>query len=171
MFQNVDLIISTMADWPSEKLLNLLARIKKFPPIIYTWLEPFAIAGHCFVSIPGSGCIECQMDNRGKFSKTVACFESTFLKREAGSCTYYQEYGPSALMPIVSMAVSEILRNLSSYSEVSKLATWISDKNHLDDVNAKLTEEWGKIVNTFGYSKVYYNNLFAAGDCRVCSRI
>jgi molybdopterin/thiamine biosynthesis adenylyltransferase/ubiquitin-protein ligase len=171
MFQNVDLIISTMADWPSEKSLNLLAKIKNFPPIIYIWLEPFAVAGHCFVSIPGSGCIECQMDNKGNFSKTVACFESAFLKREVGSCTYYQEYGPSALIPIVSMAVSEILRNLSLYSETSKLATWISDKDHLNNVNAKLTEEWEKSVNTYGYSKVYYNNLFSAGDCKICSRI
>jgi hypothetical protein len=160
-----------MADWPSEKSLNLLARIKKFPPIIYTWLEPFAIAGHCFLSIPGSGCIECQMDNKGKFRKKVAHFESIFLKRETGSCTYYQEYGPSALLPIVSMAVSEILRNLSFYSETSKLATWISDKNHLNDVNAELTEDWGKIINTSGYSRVYYNNLFSTGDCKICSII
>jgi molybdopterin/thiamine biosynthesis adenylyltransferase len=171
LFQDADLIIATMADWKTEKPLNLLARVNNLPSVIYAWLEPFAIAGHCFISTPGSGCIECCMNNKGIFNKRVACFDYDILKRETGTCTYYQEYGPSALMPILSMVVSEIIKNLSSFSNESTLSTWISDKNHLKSVNAILTEEWTTQVNNLGYSTIYHNKITPNSKCKICSKI
>ena len=171
IFRTADLLISTMAEWKSEKPLNLLTRAMDFPPVVYAWLEPFAVAGHCFISIPESGCIECQMDKKGIFNKRVALFENNILERETGTCTYYQEYGPSALMPIISMIISEIISQLSNPLKESKLSTWISDEKHLSSVNARITEEWKNKTNISGFSKIYYNIVEPNKSCKVCTRI
>jgi molybdopterin/thiamine biosynthesis adenylyltransferase len=171
IFRDTDLIISTMADWKAEKPLNLLVRVNNLPSVIYAWLEPFAVAGHCFISISGSGCIECCMDSKGIFNKQVARFNYDILKRETGTCTYYQEYGPSALMPILSMIVSETIKYLSSSSNDSILSTWISDRNHFNDVSAVLTGEWIAQLNDFGYSTIYHNKITPNNRCKICSRI
>ena len=171
IFHEADLIISTMAEWRSEKPLNLLARANDFPPVIYAWLESFAVAGHCFISIPKSGCIECQMDKKGLFQKRVASFDDIILKKEIGSCTYYQEYGPSALMPIISMIISEIINIFTNEPSVSKLSTWITDISHLSNVKAKITSEWENQIKNFGYSRIYNNDINRNENCRACTRI
>lgn len=171
LFKTADLIISTMAEWRSEKPLNLLARSMDFPPVVYAWLEPFAIAGHCFISVPKSRCIECQMDSKGIFKKRVGIFGDNILQRESGTCTYYQEYGPSALMPILSMIISEIISLLSNPLLESKLSTWISDEKHLSNVNAKITEEWRNKINISGYSKIYHEIVAANKGCKACTKI
>jgi hypothetical protein len=147
----------------------MLARSTNFPPVVYAWLEPFAVAGHCFISVPKSGCIECQMNKIGKFNKKVALFEDNVLKREIG-CTYYQEYGPSALMPIISMIISEVINYLSNPLLESKLTTWISDENHFDNVNTKINDEWRGKIEKSGFSKIY-NLTLPDKSCKACTKI
>lgn len=169
LFKNIDLIISTMADWKSENSLNYLSCKEPLPPIIYGWLEPFAVAGHCLICVKESGCFACKMDKFGHFQCKVSNFVNLSSKREPGNCTTYQQYGVSALFPVASLVATNALKCLLKLPIETTLKTWISDQEHFETVKAILSDEWKeKIINQNGYSKVYTSTIYSSPKCQVC---
>jgi len=168
LFNDYDLIVSTVADWRCEQPLNYLSRNNKLPTILYGWLEPYAVAGHCLISVKGSGCLACKMNQFGHFELKVAKFPGITLKREPGGCTHYQQYGPIALLPVASLISTNVLLYLNNPIRESILKTWVSDQNHFSRTSAKITEVWKNRINNEGYSKVYTTNWTASKDCQVC---
>lgn len=169
LFNDYDLIVSTVADWRCEQPLNYLSRNNKLPNILYGWLEPYAVAGHCLISIKGSGCLACKMKRFGHFKLKVAEFPGITLKREPGGCTHYQQYGPIALLPVASLISTNVLLYLNNPTRESILKTWISDQKHFSRANAEITEVWKNRINNKGYSKVYTTTWNASKDCQVCN--
>ncbi|MFC1764798.1 ThiF family adenylyltransferase [Planctomycetota bacterium] len=168
LFGGIDLIIATTGDWRCEGPLNHLSRSMKFPPILYGWLEPYAVAGHCLVSVPGSGCFACGMNSLGQFLHNVADFQDFTLKREPGGCTHYQQYGATALLPVASMISSMALRCLSKPVENSILKTWISDKTHFRSLKVDLTDKWDRRVGPGGFEKIYSYDWNSVEGCSIC---
>jgi sulfur-carrier protein adenylyltransferase/sulfurtransferase len=169
LFAGIDLVIATTGDWRCEGPLNHLSRRTiGLPPILYGWLEPYAVAGHCLVSVPGSGCLACGMNSLGQFQHNVADFKDITLKREPGGCTHYQQYGSTALLPVASMISSTALQCLNKSPENSILKTWVSDKTHLSSVKADLTDQWDQRVGTGGFEKIYCYDWDVMGECPAC---
>jgi hypothetical protein len=168
LFNDYDLIVSTVADWRCEQPLNYLSQNNKLPTILYGWLEPYAVAGHCLISVKGSGCLACKMNQFGHFELKVAKFSGVTLKREPGGCTHYQQYGPIALLPVASLISTNVLLYLNNPIRESILKTWVSDQKHFSRANAEITEVWKNRINNEGYSKVYTTNWNASKDCQVC---
>ncbi len=169
LFKNQDLIISTIADWKAENSLNYLSCKEPLPPIIYGWLEPFAVAGHCLICVKGSGCFACKMNKFGQFLYKVADFVNPTSKREPGNCTTYQQYGVSALFPVASLVATNALKCLLKLPIETTLKTWISDQEHFETCKAILSDEWKeKIIDQNGYSKVYTSTIYSSPKCQVC---
>ena len=106
LFTKHDMIVSTTADWRCERPLNALYRNTQMPPMLFGWLEPHAVAGHCLVVAKNGGCFECGVNTLGQFVHKVATFDAKTISKEPGACTHYQQYGPTALMPVASMIAS-----------------------------------------------------------------
>lgn len=169
LFKNKDLIISTIADWTAENSLNYLSCKESLPPIIYGWLEPFAVAGHCLICVKESGCFACKMDKFGHFEYKVADFVNPTINREPGNCTTYQQYGVSALFPVASLVATNALKCLLKLPIETTLKTWISDQEHFETCKAILSDEWKeKIIDQNGYSKVYTSTIYSSPKCQVC---
>ena len=168
LFNDYDLIVSTVADWRCEQPLNYLSQKNNLPTILYGWLEPYAVAGHCLISVKGSGCLACKMNKFGYFDLKVAKFPGKTLKREPGGCTHYQQYGPIAILPVASLISTSILLYLNNPIRESILKTWVSDQKHFSRANAEITEVWKNRINNEGYSKVYTTNWNTSKDCQVC---
>ena len=47
------------------------------PPIIYTWIEPFGVAAHAILIMPGpnNGCFECCLSNDLSYKFSVGLFQ------------------------------------------------------------------------------------------------
>ena len=166
LFEGLDLIIITVGDLRCELPLNELGQVPGFPPIIFGWLEAFAIAGHCLVTVRGSGCRECGIDHEGNWANRVGHFEERTLKKEPGGCTYYQEYGPTALLPVAAMISNQTLKILNNPPKESSLITWISDIDHLRGANAQLHQGWRMKENP--YSKIHTQSWQSNLRCNIC---
>lgn len=166
LFDGIDLIIVTVGDLRCELPLNELGQVPGFPPIIFGWLEAFAIAGHCLVTVQGSGCRECGIDHQGDWSYRVGHFEGRTLKKEPGGCTFYQEYGPTALLPVAAMISNQILKNLNHPPTESSLSTWISDADHLRVANSQRRDCWE--MEEDPYSKIHTQPWQSNPGCKIC---
>ncbi|HEX8286827.1 MAG TPA: ThiF family adenylyltransferase [Pyrinomonadaceae bacterium] len=83
LFSTADLIISTTGDWQSEIALNLWQRTTETPaPIIYGWMEPFAIVGHSLAVFSEGRCFNCGFDDYGMFKFRATDWKTTTLKKE-----------------------------------------------------------------------------------------
>jgi sulfur-carrier protein adenylyltransferase/sulfurtransferase len=171
LFAEHDLVVSTTGDWRCERPLNEMTRKVQMPPVILSWLEPHAVAGHCLVIAQAGGCFECAANEFGRFLQAVADFEKTPLSREPGGCAHYQQYGPTALMPVASMIASVTIESLLNTPSESFLNTWVSIEEHFKSVKANLTEIWAPEVSRAGYSRIFRKNWNKSADCVVCAQV
>jgi hypothetical protein len=170
IFDNHDLIVSTVADWRCEGPLNAMARSAKMPPILFGWLEPHAVAGHCLTVSGSGGCFECSVNEFGQFQYSVANFEGVTISKEPGGCAHYQHYGPTALMPVASMIASVAIESLLSPPGASHLKTWVSNKEHFGSVAASVAESWAEKISEDGFSRTYQKNWDKSKTCSLCTR-
>lgn len=168
-FAKHDLVISTVADWRCERPLNALAHATHMPPVLLSWLEPHAVAGHCLVIGTTGGCFECAANTYGQFTKAVASFKEPPMSKEPGGCTHYQHYGPSALVPVASMIASVVIDSLLTKPARSSLSTWISGKDHFASVKADVSELWMPEISCSGYSKIFHKSWEKFSGCPVCA--
>ena len=170
LFAEKDLIVSTVAEWRCERPLNGLIRNAEMPPLLFGWVEPHAVAGHCLTIAGDGGCLECGANEYGQFLDAVAQYENTPLAKEPGGCTYYQNYGPIALLPIASMVAASVVEALLHRPTASSLKTWIGSQDHFSKVRAALTDVWMATVEKGGHSREYRKNWSKSTSCRVCTR-
>ncbi len=164
-----DLIISTTANWNSEESLNLIFKKNMLPPVLYGWLEPYAVAGHAMLCFEGSGCLACHMDDWGRFGFSVSTFEDSTLMTEPGGCTQYQQYGTAALMPVATMIVTTALDSFDSDYSTSILHTWISSKDHFNKTSAKISPVWSDRVKEQGFSHIFETEWSSSSSCDLCN--
>ena len=170
LFSKHDVVVSTVADWRCERPLNALARTAPLPPIIFSWLEPFAVAGHCLVVGKNGGCFECGCDRFGHFLDAVAQFAEPPLSKEPGGCTHYQHYGPIALMPIASLVAAVAINTALETPTASALHSWVSGDDHFRSVGARISPAWEGAIQCAGYSKKYRREWCSAPTCRRCTK-
>ena len=165
-----DLVISTTADWRCERPLNQIMRTGKAKNLVFGWIEPYAVAGHCLVLGREGGCFECGANEFGQFSHAVASFANATIHKEPGGCANYQRYGPVAMMPVVSLVASTVIESLLSTSSNSCLNTWVSSRDQINSNGATLTECWKPQVETSGYSRVFQKTWTKSKTCLVCTQ-
>lgn len=169
LFADKDLVVSTVADWRCERPLNCITRTDEMPPVLFGWVEPHAVAGHCLALTHNGGCFECGTNEFGQFMNAVARFQKTPLAKEPGGCTYYQHYGPIALMPIASLIAASVVEAVLRPPAGAYLKTWVSSHEHFDTVRASLTDAWKDKVAGEGYSRLYMNPWPRSSLCRLCA--
>ncbi len=171
IFNEHDLVISTVADWRCENALNTLAQKAQIPPLMLGWLEPYAVAGHCLSISQNGGCFKCYSNEFGQFLHHVANFRETTLSKEPGGCTHYQSYGPTSLMPVASMIASTAIDMLIMPSSDSCLNTWISSDEHFKSVGASIADSWVQEIRSGGYSRVFKKLWKKSDSCTLCSAV
>lgn len=166
---NADLIISTMTQWNSERLLNKLARRLSFPPVLFAWLEPYAVAGHVLSVRQEGGCLACGVDCFGHFCMNVADFSGTTISKEPGGCTHYQRYGPVDLWPTASMIVDAVLLHLRVDVNRSTLHTLVQSEEMIAEFGATISKRWEKILVRKLSQQICYQDWPQNGEgCAEC---
>jgi hypothetical protein len=167
LFNDYDIVVSSIADWNHEKLLNKLVLNHDISTALFTWLEPYAVAGHCFIT-SNTGCLNCYMNDLGQFNFAISSENKNTLIREPGGCTFYQPYGPTALLNTVTMACRIILKHLNKPID-SILYSWISDEDHYNDLGVKISDKWIDLINEKGYSRIY-ETVLPSKNCQLCKK-
>jgi sulfur-carrier protein adenylyltransferase/sulfurtransferase len=168
LFSKHDLVISATGDWRCERPLNALARKINTPVFSFGWIEPYAVAGHCLVVVKNGGCFECGVNDFGQFLEKVSVFDGKTMSKEPGGCTHYQQYGPTALVPIASMIASTIVDSLLNPPSGSCLHTWVSSADHFKSVGATVSEKWFPRIIAEGYSRTFVQTWNKSNSCQQC---
>jgi hypothetical protein len=164
-----DLVVSTVADWGCERPLNLLTRQETCPPIIFGWLEPYAVAGHALYVSSRKGCLQCGVNDFGQFDRKVAHFPDDTLTKEPGGCSYYQQYGPISVLPVASLIADLAVEALINPFEKSVLRSWIGPLCSIENRNGTISEYWGGRLNRDAVSQVLQSDWSASETCEVCT--
>lgn len=141
-FGNVDLVISTSGDWASDSMLNFEGRTRMdFPPVIFTWLEAHALAGHAMVMQDVGGCFACGVDEFGNFAQRATEWsEGVGLEHEPACGAYFQPYGPSQVASTQGLAATLAVDVLAGGVERSELRTWVAAKARVESLGGQWTQ-------------------------------
>ena len=113
VFQNTDLIVSTVGSWVAEGRLNQVARNEAgFPPVIYGWAEPFSVAGHAVLIGSNGPCFACGMDHFGKALQTVCEWDTETTRKQPHCGASFQPYGPVSLSGVAALVAKAATKAL-----------------------------------------------------------
>ncbi|WP_420418341.1 ThiF family adenylyltransferase [Pacificispira sp.] len=144
VLSEADLIISTTGSWMAEAQLNELAlQSSSFPPILYGWTEPHAVAGHAVLITCTDACFACQLSNVGRPKLTVSSWPAESQTKQEPACgTFFQPYGPVELSAVNTMIAATALDALLLPELTTTRTTWIGSAKHLGAVGGRWNQDW-----------------------------
>lgn len=167
-----DLIIVATADWPSERVLNLLHIEGTITcPLLFTWTEPRACAGHAVYLPSVQPCLQCGFtlggDLREPVTKWPASTPSHFSEPACGA--HFQPYGPIELLGTISVAASLALDALLNKLDLAAHRVWAGPRTLLVEQGGDWNDTWidGRPTRTegaFQENSVWRQN----SDCAAC---
>lgn len=167
--QGVDLIVSTIGIWGAEYDLNYWARrTSGAPPVIFSWIEPHAVAGHALLVHPvEGGCLACGCNQWGEFKLSVTDPEATTQLRGRGCSGFFQPYGVAEMMPTASMAVrfaADVLLEKCSQSEVR---TFLGPKDQFETHGIVARSPWKEMIEASPHGKFHAQPWAVSRDCLI----
>lgn len=149
-----DLIICATADWKSELELNLCQRSGEIAtPIIYTWTEPHACAGHAVLIFPAGPCLQCGFSTSGDCNVQLTVWPGDdTLQAEPACGAVFQPYGPIELLGTISVSASLALDALLGKAKSATHRIWAGPEPLLTDAGGNWSNEWidGKMERNKG---------------------
>ena len=171
VFEECDLIVAAVGSWNAEDSLNSWhVEHGRKPTVLYSWTEPFAIAGHV-VAIQEKGCLECHFDKQGKFDYEATAWPTSGTLREPACGTTYQPYGLSELSFIIATVCAAALDYLTKRVSGSGHRLWLGSDRFLREAGGT----WHKRVLEDYPSRnlnggLYDRNWEPKTDCPACGR-
>ena len=164
-----DLIISATANTAIERRLNKIQTSSAFPPVLYSWIEPYGIASHAILIIKDKGgCFECCLDSSTlSYRYSVAGFDQeNFSVQEAGCQTSFTPYSALEADQASSMASRLCLAYLNQELSTSTRYTWIGDLNILTKMNIKKNSMYDHMPEL----TLHKANIDKKINCSVCGQ-
>jgi molybdopterin/thiamine biosynthesis adenylyltransferase len=139
-----DLVISATADWKMECRLNLQQVHREIvEPVLYTWTEPHACAGHAVLIQQGQPCLQCGMTRLGESRLQVTEWPTGNETQMEPACgAVFQPYGPIELMGTVSLAASLALDSLLGKVAKATHRVWAGPRSLLVGSGGKWSNVW-----------------------------
>lgn len=143
IFQQADLVISTIGSWSHEGEFNAW-QIETGQPVttLYAWAEPHAAAGHAVLIGPTGGCLACGLSPTGEVLFKAARFSVPTLQREAACGSYFQPYGASEIIMIASMTAELALDHLLGRAPSASYRIMSAREATVADAGGAWTDDW-----------------------------
>jgi hypothetical protein len=167
-----DLLISATADWTSERVLNLDHIDGTIPcPLLFTWTEPHACAGHAVYLPLGGPCLQCGFTRGGDMLKPVTKWPSSMPSylSEPACGAHFQPYGPIELMGTFAAAASLTLDALLDKLDTATHRVWAAPHSQLVEAGGTWNDAWlashsDRIEGAFQETNVWPEDL----TCSAC---
>jgi molybdopterin/thiamine biosynthesis adenylyltransferase len=140
-----DLIVCATADWPSERLLNVQHMNGDIPtPLLYTWTEAHACAGHAVYLPHAQPCLQCGFTLSGDLCLPVTAWppQAPNNLSEPACGARFQPYGPIELAGTVSVAASLTLDAVLGKVSSALHRVWVGPRSLLKDAGGAWDERW-----------------------------
>jgi hypothetical protein len=142
--KEADLIISATAEWETENLLNLQKVKGEITcPLLFTWTEPHACAGHAVAIMGASVCLQCGMTSKGATRTPLTVWKGATETLSEPACgAVFQPYGPVELQGTISVAASLTLDVLLGKVNDAAHRVWAGPKTLLLDAGGDWSNTW-----------------------------
>lgn len=151
---SADLWISATGDAASNQHLDELVASGEAPATLFCWLEPFAVAGHAVLHIPGSGRLRGLTDNYGRMLEPVSDLLTAPPPPQEPSCgAFYQPYSSLASLSIVALCGELALDALAGRTTVSAHRVWVGSADAFGANGLQVHPTWHGRLNNCGYSR------------------
>ena len=144
LLADADLIICATADWEMESLLNLQHAYGEITaPVLYTWTEPHACAGHSVFIPSTSPCLQCGMTLQGEARIAITVWPKDRVTRSEPACgAVFQPYGPIELQGTISSAASLALDGLLGKIQHALHRVWAGPHSLLVEAGGDWSDTW-----------------------------
>ncbi|MDQ2844636.1 MAG: ThiF family adenylyltransferase [Acidobacteriota bacterium] len=144
LLKDADLIICATAEWETENLLNLQKIAGEIAsPILYTWTEPYACAGHAIVTASVTPCLQCGMTLQGAIREPLTVWQTGTQTRSEPTCgAVFQPYGPVELQGTITVAASLVLDTLLGKTDHTTHRVWAGSRALLQGAGGDWSETW-----------------------------
>ena len=152
VLESADVIVSALGDWSAESTLNRwhLSRGRNMP-VVYTWTEPHACAGHAVVVTASGGCFRCGFrDDATPVLRVTDWPNGKTHRQEPGCGSLFQPYGPVELMHTVAIATETVLDALDGTLHDSKHRVWAASREFVERAGGRWTQEWARRSRDIG---------------------
>jgi sulfur-carrier protein adenylyltransferase/sulfurtransferase len=159
-----DLIISATGDWLSDAHLNVIARQASIP-VVFGWLERFALAGHGVFIPPGGACFQCMKSAHGEFSFQVSRIGGE-LPTDASCGAQFQPFSAFASNQVASMVTKLVLDAVAGRVTEAHLRTWVAGQDDFDHAEASIDPKWrDTLFANFGFERVHRRPIPPSDQC------
>jgi molybdopterin/thiamine biosynthesis adenylyltransferase len=144
LLKKADIIICATVDWKSEQELNFRQVAREIAvPILYSWTEPNACAGHAVAIFPGGACLQCGFSTKGDCKLEVTEWVEGQKQRQEPACgAIFQPYGPVELLGTISVTASLALDVLLGKTKCSAHRIWAGPESLLLEAGGAWSESW-----------------------------
>lgn len=169
IIDKADLIISCTADIALERTLNnIFYTNTEFPPVIYTWTEPFGIASHAIlIGYHSGGCYECCLNPTDLhfYREVIKSDPETYMKNEAGCQTSFMPYSGLDVEQAATLTTRLSLKWLLGDVHCNIGETYIGDITKAKKLNIGLSDKYTKDM---AFSNITFD-VEKKAHCKVCS--
>jgi molybdopterin/thiamine biosynthesis adenylyltransferase len=144
LLADADLIVCATADWEMESLLNLQHTCGEIEaPVLYTWTEPHACAGHAVFLPSTSPCLQCGMTLQGEARLAITAWPRGTETRSEPACgAVFQPYGPTELQGTISSAASLALDGLLGKIPHAHHRVWAGAHSMVVEAGGDWSDTW-----------------------------
>lgn len=150
--ENSEIIVSCTADWLTDQALIDMQTQHKFGPIVFSFVEPHAMAGHVIVNPEGSNAFNSlhivDTNRVGKLKFPATQWQESTIRKVPACAGSFQPYGVIPLIHTQSMLVESILHHLTSNELLPPThSVWFESTKELNLLNGKWSDSW---INEYG---------------------
>jgi len=143
LMATADIIVCAMADWKGELDLTLRQLGGEIQaPILYTWTEPNACAGHAVLTFGGGACFQCGFTTTGDCKLQVTTWENETTRAEPACGAIFQPYGPVELLGTISLGAALALDALLHKATTATHRIWAGSRALLREQGGSWSTEW-----------------------------
>lgn len=162
--EDCDLLICATGDWLSDAHLNSVA-FELDVPVLFCWVERFALVGHGLLVMPGGACLQCVKGEFGEFDYQVSRIGGD-LPTDPSCGAYYQPFSAYASNQVAAMITKFALDAIEGRVQRSHLRTWVASYEEFDRVGAGIDASWHEaLVTEGGFERVFRRDLVAKESC------
>ena len=145
-----DLVVTTTGAWSVDSLVNACQRNGETGQVLYSWLEPHAVAAHAVTIPPSGACLRCHMASTGAPELAVSQWEDGGAIAIPSCGGTFVPYGAVDLAFAHALVAGQALEALLAPSADSRHATWIGRTATWYGLGGKLNPAWRKEMNDPG---------------------
>ncbi len=137
-------------------------------PVLFSWLDPFGVGGHCLVSnLSTAGCYQCLYSNDNLHNSASFANQTqpkSFSKNISGCGSTYVPYGSLDASQTALLTVRKLLTVLLGKEIKNSISSWKGDAELFLSEGFSLSPRFNQSEQQLEAS----NDLFYQAKCKVC---